>query len=91
MIWMDVAAETGINKSTLSRMSQGSLPDARGLVVLFQWSGLAVSDFMRGKAGRKRNEPEPFARIFTLHAAASRRQPFTGERVRDSRNYHGRI
>lgn len=37
MTLRDVASETGLSPSTLSRMSQGQKPDADGLVTLLMW------------------------------------------------------
>lgn len=37
MTMRDVASETGLSPSTLSRMSQGQKPDADGLVTLLAW------------------------------------------------------
>ena len=33
----DVAAETGLSPSTLTRLSQGRKPDADGLITLLMW------------------------------------------------------
>lgn len=63
MNWKDVAAETGVAASTLTRMAQGKSPDAKGLAALLAWSGFAVEDFMASKPSGKRREPEPLARI----------------------------
>jgi transcriptional regulator with XRE-family HTH domain len=63
MSWKDVAVETGISASTLTRMAQGKSPDAKGLAALFAWSGLTADQFMRGGAARKRNEPATLAKI----------------------------
>jgi transcriptional regulator with XRE-family HTH domain len=71
MTWKDVAAGTGISASTLTRMSQGKLPDAKGLAALFEWSGFTADEFMRGKAGGRRNEPEALAKITALLRADS--------------------
>jgi transcriptional regulator with XRE-family HTH domain len=63
MTWKDVGAETGVNPSTLTRMAQGKCPDAKGLAALLAWSGLGASDFMRGRPGGRRREPETLAKI----------------------------
>jgi len=71
MTWKDVAAKTGISASTLTRMAQGKSPDAKGLAALFVWSGFTADEFMRGKTGGKRNNPETLAKITALLRADS--------------------
>jgi transcriptional regulator with XRE-family HTH domain len=62
--WKQVAAETGISASTLTRMAQGRRPDAGSLAALSAWAGLNPSDFVRGPHAGTR--PEPMAQISTL-------------------------
>jgi transcriptional regulator with XRE-family HTH domain len=38
--WRQVAEQSGISASTLTRMAQGKRPDVDGLASLAQWSGL---------------------------------------------------
>lgn len=64
MTWKQVAAESGVSASTLSRMSQGRRPDVDGWVALLEWSGLKREDFMRHAATL--GEPETLARITVL-------------------------
>ena len=65
--WKQMAAETGVNASTLSRMSSGQRPDAASLAALAAWSGLNPAEFVRGLVGAV--EPEPLARISSfIHA-----------------------
>ena len=54
--WKDVAEETGVNASTLSRIGQGANPDVNGLAALLAWSNLKAEAFIRG-ANRKKSEP----------------------------------
>lgn len=61
--WKQVAAQTGVSASTLTRMAQGKRPDVDGLAALAAWSGLNADDYVRG-AGR-RPESEPLAKITT--------------------------
>lgn len=63
MTWKEVAAETGVSASTLTRMSQGKRPDVGGFAALLHWSGLESEDFTRG-SGRK--EAAPIARIMAI-------------------------
>jgi transcriptional regulator with XRE-family HTH domain len=63
MTWKDVAAETGVSASTLTRMAQAKSPDAKGLAALLVWSGFVADEFMGSKATTKRKEPETLAKI----------------------------
>ena len=62
--WKQVAAETGVSASTLTRMAQGRRPDAASLAALSAWAGLNPSDFVDGPFRGTR--PEPIAQISTL-------------------------
>lgn len=57
--WKQVAAESGVSASTLTRMAQGKRPDVDGLAALAAWSGLEVDDYVRLAAGEARPEKEP--------------------------------
>ena len=46
--WKDVAQETGVAASTLSRMGQGAKPDVNGLAALLKWSNLKAEMFIPG-------------------------------------------
>jgi transcriptional regulator with XRE-family HTH domain len=61
--WKQVAAESGVSASTLTRMAQGKRPDVDGLAALTAWSGLAADDFIRSDGERR--DPEPLAKITT--------------------------
>ena len=41
----DVAAETGLSPSTLTRLAQGQKPDADGLVTLLAWLNADAASF----------------------------------------------
>lgn len=62
--WKQVATETGVSTSTLTRMAQGRKPDAASLAALSAWAGLNPSDFVN--APYKAIRPEPMAQISTL-------------------------
>ena len=47
MTWKQVAGETGVSASTLTRMAQGKRPDVDGLAALVAWSGLDADDYLR--------------------------------------------
>ncbi len=60
--WRQVAQESGVPASTLTRMAQGKRPDVDSLAALVRWSGLQVDKFMRESDTR---EAEPLAMIST--------------------------
>src|SRR5271157_1632342 len=62
--WKQVAAETGVSASTLTRMAQGRRPDAASLAALSAWAGLNPSDFV--SAPYKTPRAEAMAQISTL-------------------------
>lgn len=61
--WKDVAQESGVSASTLTRMAQGKRPDVDGLAALLAWSGLTSEAFVRS---RETTRPEePLAKVLT--------------------------
>lgn len=62
--WKQVASETRVSTSTLTRMAQGRRPDAASLAALSAWAGLNPSDFV--ETPFKTSHPEPMAQISTL-------------------------
>lgn len=62
--WKQVATDTGVSASTLTRMSQGRQPDAASLAALSAWAGLNPSDFV--EADFKPPRGESIAQISTL-------------------------
>lgn len=63
LTWKQVAAESGVSASTLTRMAQGRRPDLDSLAALSTWSGLRTDDFIRSEG--ERDEAEPLAKIYT--------------------------
>jgi transcriptional regulator with XRE-family HTH domain len=61
--WKDVADESGVNASTLTRIGQGANPDVNGLAALLTWSNLKAESFIRGSSRKK---TEPIAEITAL-------------------------
>ena len=59
--WKQVAAESGVSASTLTRMAQGKRPDVDGLAALTSWSGLKSDEFVRSET--RQAEPETLAVI----------------------------
>jgi transcriptional regulator with XRE-family HTH domain len=64
LTWKDVAAQSGVSASTLTRMAQGRRPDVDSLAALATWSGLIADDYIRANETEK-NQPEPLAMIST--------------------------
>jgi transcriptional regulator with XRE-family HTH domain len=62
--WKEVAAQSGVSASTLTRMAQGKRPDVDGLAALAAWSGVDADDFVRSE-GEERPQAEPLAMIST--------------------------
>jgi transcriptional regulator with XRE-family HTH domain len=60
--WKQVAGQSGVSASTLTRMAQGKRPDVDGLAALAAWSGLDTDDFVRAE---DRPAAEPLAQIST--------------------------
>lgn len=61
--WKQVAAESGISASTLTRLAQGKRPDVDSLAALVDWSGLRVDDFVRRVHAER--EPSSLAMVST--------------------------
>lgn len=61
--WKQVAGESGVSASTLTRMAQGKRPDVDGLAALAAWSGLRADDFVRSDG--ERAQPDALAQIST--------------------------
>ena len=52
LTWKQVAVESGVSASTLTRMAQGRRPDLDSLAALSAWSGLQADDFVRFEGER---------------------------------------
>ena len=75
--WKQVAAESGVSASTLTRMAQGRRPDVDGLAALASWAALNTDDFVRSES--KSEGPEPLAMISTFLKADSNLTPEAAE------------
>jgi transcriptional regulator with XRE-family HTH domain len=62
--WKQVAGQSGVSASTLTRMAQGKRPDVDGLAALVAWSGLDADDYVRSEP-EDRPTAEPLAMIST--------------------------
>lgn len=56
LTWKQVADQTGVSASTLTRMAQGKHPDVDGLAALLAWSGLETNDFVTTRLARRPSE-----------------------------------
>jgi transcriptional regulator with XRE-family HTH domain len=61
--WKQVAEQSGVSASTLTRMAQGKRPDVDGLAALAAWSGVEVDAYVR--SSQEKPKPEPLAQIST--------------------------
>jgi transcriptional regulator with XRE-family HTH domain len=66
LTWKDVAAESGVSASTLTRMSQGKRPDVDGLAALLKWSGLLAEMFIAKSEAQSKKKPDVLAQITAL-------------------------
>lgn len=63
--WKDVANDSGVSASTLTRLSQGRRTDLDSLAKLVKWSGISADQFMQqGRVGL--GAPAPLAQISAL-------------------------
>jgi len=67
--WKQVAEETGVAASTLTRMSQGKRPDVDTLAALADWSGLNPAEYIKMAPSSALSEGriEPLAIISSYH------------------------
>jgi transcriptional regulator with XRE-family HTH domain len=63
LTWKDVAEESGISASTLTRMAQGKRPDVDGLAALLRWSNLKLEDFIENP---KKERTETLAQMTAI-------------------------
>lgn len=66
LAWKDVAEESGVSASTLTRLSQGRQPDVNSLAALTAWLGMSADNFMHGDSVAKFGAPSPLAQISTI-------------------------
>jgi transcriptional regulator with XRE-family HTH domain len=70
LTWKDVARQSGISASTLTRMAQGRRPDVDSLAALVAWSGLKADDYIRERNDES-SRAEPLA-VITTHLRADK-------------------
>ena len=78
--WKDVALETGVAASTLSRIGQGAKPDVNGLAALLKWSNLKAEMFIPGSS---KTEAAPIAKLTALLRADPHLSPQNAKLMED--------
>lgn len=66
LTWKGVAAQSGVSASTLTRLSQGRLPDVNSLAALTAWLGMSADEFMRTKTVDQFGAASPLAQISSI-------------------------
>ncbi len=64
--WKNVADESGVSASTLTRLSQGRQPDVNSLAALTAWLGISADNFMRSERVERFGAPTPLAQISSI-------------------------
>ncbi|MCY4474933.1 MAG: helix-turn-helix domain-containing protein [Chloroflexi bacterium] len=75
--WKQVATQSGVSASTLTRMAQGKCPDVNGLAALTFWAGLKSDDFVQPKP--QKEDAEPLAMVSTYLRADKNLTPKAAE------------
>jgi transcriptional regulator with XRE-family HTH domain len=63
LTWKQVAEESGVSASTLTRMAQGKRPDVDGLAALLAWGGLQADSFLGSNSV---SVPDPLTQMTIL-------------------------
>ena len=66
LTWKEVAAESGVSASTLTRLSQGRQPDVNSLASLTAWLGMSADQFMRAGQVAQFGGASPLAQISSI-------------------------
>ena len=66
LTWKEVAAESGVSASTLTRLSQGRQPDVNSLAALTAWLGMSADQFMRAGQVAQFGGASPLAQISSI-------------------------
>lgn len=67
--WKDLADESGVSPSTLTRIGQGRRPDVDTLAALAKWSGLEIDSFILDAPAERPSEVEALAGLSALFRA----------------------
>ena len=66
LTWKEVAAQSGVSASTLTRLSQGRQPDVNSLAALTAWLGISADHFMRAEPIEQFGSASPLAQISSI-------------------------
>lgn len=66
LTWKDVAAQSKVSASTLTRLSQGRQPDVNSLAALTTWLGMSADHFMRAATADHFGSASPLAQISSI-------------------------
>ena len=66
LTWKNVAAQSGVSASTLTRLSQGRQPDVNSLAALTAWLGMSADHFMRAETVDQFGAAGPLAQISSI-------------------------
>ena len=66
LTWKNVAVQSGVSASTLTRLSQGRQPDVNSLAALTAWLGISADHFMRAKIVNQFGAAGPLAQISSI-------------------------
>ena len=66
LAWKEVAEESGISASTLTRLSQGRQPDVNSLAALVRWLGMSADHFIGCRSSEEFGAASPLAQISTI-------------------------
>lgn len=73
--WKQVAGESGVSASTLTRLGQGKRPDVDSLAALVTWAGLKADTFVRRPEQDEAREPTGLTMISTYLRADKNLSP----------------
>ena len=66
LTWKNVAAQSGVSASTLTRLSQGRQPDVNSLAALTAWLGMSADQFMCAETVDQFGSAGPLAQISSI-------------------------
>lgn len=66
LTWKDVAAQSNVSASTLTRLSQSRQPDVNSLAALTAWLGMSADHFMRAETIEQFGAASPLAQISSI-------------------------
>jgi transcriptional regulator with XRE-family HTH domain len=79
--WREVARQTGISPSTLSRMAQGRRPDVDSFAACVQWLGIPAERFFR--PAEEKREADPVAVVSAYLRAGKELSPASANALED--------